>query len=92
MSCETCGGTPPTGPELVLSQQRLVMPGPLVLVEWQGEGPLTINTSSRRYLFTPDRRQLYMTAEDYAALAQHVDGVVIVQGVEATSSTSPVSV
>ncbi len=81
MSCETCGGTGGVGPDVVLPRSRLAVPGAagLVLVEWVGDGPLTIQATARQYLFTDARRRLYMTAEDYAAAAAHIDGLVLAE-------------
>ena len=81
MGCTTCGGQSAYGPSAVIPTPRQPMPGAdgLVLVEWQGEDTLTINTADRQYVFSEKRRRLYMTTSDYAATAAHVDGVVVVE-------------
>ena len=66
---------------MILPTPRMEMPGAngLVLVEWLGDEPLTIQTTERQYLFTTDRRRLYMTAGDYAMAAAHVEGIVLTE-------------
>ena len=79
MGCTTCGGGG-YGPAAVIPTPRQVMPGAdgLVLVEWDGDVPMTIDTSERSYVFTDERRRLYMTSGDYAASAAVIDGLLIV--------------
>lgn len=79
MGCTTCGGSGVYSPDVVLTTPRIQMPGGLVLVEWQGDVPFSMQTSERQYAFTAERRQLYMTSADYAAAAAHIDGLVIVE-------------
>lgn len=80
MGCTTCGGAGGYGMAAVIPTPRQAMPGAdgLVLVEWQGDAPMVMHTSQRDYVFTEDRRRLYMTVGDYAAAAASVDGIVIV--------------